>query len=270
MPSNSGKLIPNSILSYPIPPNVPFPLSFFIPKEEESEKDIVEALPKVQSDIPILGTPKQVPDCVEIPEENCTPRRRIQEKEVAGEYLEFIKEHVLETTIPKEVEFDDTGQITALMPTLAESKPSEIVEYAATFESLLQHSGEPPPPIPIPISINRLLPSLAQVPNRIQIGGRIYMDFRKLNTIIRKDHYPPPFIDPMHGSFEDHVVEDVLVFLSQHTGKLPPQISSSFYTNMLLSSMIQAPILEFKPLTNHFKYHLPFKDQFHAVGSNGE
>ncbi|KAM2938017.1 hypothetical protein FF1_037858 [Malus domestica] len=201
MPSNSGKLVPNSILSYPIPPNVPFPRRFFIPKEEESEKDIVEALPKVQSDIPILGTPKQVPDCVEILEENCTPRRRIQDKEVAGEYLEFIKEHV---------------------------------------------------------------------PNRIQIGGRIYTDFRKLNAIIRKDHYPPPFVDPMHGSFEDHVVEDVLVFLSQHTGKLPPQISSSFYTNMLLSSLIQAPILEFKPLPDHFKYHLPFKDQFHAVGSNGE
>ncbi|KAM2080865.1 hypothetical protein ACFX1T_034577 [Malus domestica] len=77
MPSNSGKLVPNSILSYPIPPNVLFPRRFFIPKEEESEKDIVEALPKVQSDIPILGTPKQVPDYVEIPEENCTPRRRI-------------------------------------------------------------------------------------------------------------------------------------------------------------------------------------------------
>ncbi|CAN6712700.1 unnamed protein product [Malus baccata var. baccata] len=217
MPSNSGKLVPNSILSYPIPPNVPFPRRFLIPKEEGSEKDIMEALPKVQSDIPILGTPKQVSDCVEIPEENCTPRRRIQEKEVAGEYLEFIKEHVLETTIPKEVEFDDTGQITALIPTLAESKPSEIVKYAATFYSSLLHSGEPPPPIPIPISINRLLPSLAQVPNRIQIGGRIYTNFRKLNAIIRKDHYPPPFIDPMHGSFEDHVVEDVLVFLSQHT-----------------------------------------------------
>ncbi|XP_070677839.1 uncharacterized protein [Malus domestica] len=85
MPSNSGKLVTNSILSFPIPPNVPFPRRFFIPKEEESEKDIVEALPKVQSDIPILGTPKQVPDCVEIPEENCTPRRRIQEKKVAGE-----------------------------------------------------------------------------------------------------------------------------------------------------------------------------------------
>ena len=55
----------------------------------------------------------------------------------------------------------------------------------------------------------------------------------------------------------------ILEFMSEHTGKPPPRISILFYTNMLL--MIQAPTLEFKPLPDHFKYHLPFKDQFHAV-----
>ncbi|KAM1044279.1 hypothetical protein ACFX2A_036238 [Malus domestica] len=191
MPSNSGKLVPNSILSYPIPPNVPFPRRFLIPKEEESDKDIVEALPKVQSDIPILGTPKQVPDCVEIPEENCTPRRRIQEKKVAGEYLEFIKEHVLETTIPKEVEFDDTGQITTIVVNLAKFKVPE------TFKEVVF----------------------------------------------------------------------VIKFLSDKASKSPSPISITFYTYMLL--IIQEPTLEFKPLPDHFKYHLPFKDQFHAMGPTG-
>ncbi|KAM1626162.1 hypothetical protein ACFXTN_013196 [Malus domestica] len=191
MPSNSGKLVPNSILSYPIPPNVPFPRRFLISKEEESEKDIVEALPKVQNDIPILGIPKQVPDCVEIPEENCTPRRRIQEKEVAGEYLEFIKEHVLETTIPKEVEFDDMGQITTIVVNLAKFKVPE------TFKEVVF----------------------------------------------------------------------VIEFLSDKASKSPSPISITFYTYMLL--IIQAPILEFKPLPDHFKYHLPFKDQFHAMGPTG-
>ncbi|KAM1034355.1 hypothetical protein ACFX2A_038635 [Malus domestica] len=28
----------------------------------------------------------------------------------------------------------------------------------------------------------------------------------------------------------------------------------------------EAPTLEFKPLPDHVKYHLPFKDQFHAMG----
>ncbi|KAM2086737.1 hypothetical protein ACFX1R_024242 [Malus domestica] len=191
MPSNSGKLVPNSILSFPIPPNVPFPRRFFIPKEEESEKDIVEALPKVQSDIPILGTPKQVPDCVEIPEENCTPRRRIQEKKVAGEYLEFIKEHVLETTIPKEVEFDHTGQVTTIVVNLAKFKVPK------TFKEVVF----------------------------------------------------------------------VIKFLSDKASKSPSPISITFYTYMLL--IIQEPTLEFKPLPDHFKYHLPFKDQFHAMGPTG-
>ncbi|KAM2622754.1 hypothetical protein TB2_027345 [Malus domestica] len=43
----------------------------------------------------------------------------------------------------------------------------------------------------------------------IQDGGSIYIDFRKFNATIRKDHYPLPLIDPMHGSFEEHVMEDV-------------------------------------------------------------
>ena len=50
MLSNSGNVVPNSIHSNIIPPNVPFPHRFLIPNNEESEKDIVEALPKVQSD----------------------------------------------------------------------------------------------------------------------------------------------------------------------------------------------------------------------------
>ena len=56
MMSNSGNVIPNSIHSNIIPPNVPFPRRFLIPNDEESEKDIVEALPKVQGDTPIHET----------------------------------------------------------------------------------------------------------------------------------------------------------------------------------------------------------------------
>ncbi|KAM1563378.1 hypothetical protein ACFX1X_038358 [Malus domestica] len=190
MPSNSGKVVPNSIHSNPITPNVPFPRRFLIPKEEESEKDIVEALPKVQSDIPILGTPKQVPDCVEIPEENCTPRR-IQEKVVAGEYQEFIKEDVFETTKPKDVEFFDTGQVPTITFNLAESNIPE--------------------------------------------------------------------------SFQEVVF--VIKFLSNKASKLSSPISITFCTYMLF--MIQAPTFELKPLADHFKYHLPFKDQFHAMGPRG-
>ena len=110
---------------------------------------------------------------------------------MAGECLEFIKEDVLETTIPNEIGFYDTGQVTTLTtPNLAEFSSPKTFEVVFVLEFSLEHKGKP-----------------------------------------------------------------------------PPRISNLFYANMLL--MIQAPILEFKPLPDHFKYHLPFKDQFHVVGPRG-
>ncbi|KAM2739065.1 hypothetical protein EV2_033221 [Malus domestica] len=35
------------------------------------------------------------------------------------------------------------------------------------------------------------------VPQRIQTGWRVCIDYRKLNTTTRKDHFPLPFIDQM-------------------------------------------------------------------------
>ncbi|KAM1790842.1 hypothetical protein ACFX12_034870 [Malus domestica] len=133
---------------------------FLIPNIKESEKDIVEALPKVQSDIPILGAPKQVPDGIETFKEPCTPRKGIQENEVVEAYQEYIQEVVHETIKPKAVEFDDTGQATTIIVNLAQFKVPEM--------------------------------------------------------------------------FKD-----------------------------------VAPTLEFKPLPNHFKYHLPLKDKFHALEPSG-
>ncbi|KAM1052892.1 hypothetical protein ACFX2C_000449 [Malus domestica] len=121
----TSKDVPISFHSNVIPPNVPFPRRFLIPKKEESEKDIVEAFLKVQNDIPILGATNQVPDCVEMFKGPCTPRRMIQEKVVAGEDVECIKEDVLETTIPKEVEFYDMGQVPTITFNLAKSNIPE-------------------------------------------------------------------------------------------------------------------------------------------------
>ncbi|KAM1754694.1 hypothetical protein ACFX12_007120 [Malus domestica] len=101
MSSNSGEEVLNPLHSNIIPPNVLFPCRFLIPNIKESEKDIVEALPKVQSDIPILGAPKQVPDGIETFKEPCTPRKGIQENEVVEAYQEYIQEVVHETIKPK-------------------------------------------------------------------------------------------------------------------------------------------------------------------------
>ncbi|KAM2064655.1 hypothetical protein ACFX1X_028063 [Malus domestica] len=159
----------------------------------ESEKDIVEALPKVQSDIPILGAPKQIPDGIETFKEPCTPRKGIQENEVVEAYQEYIQEAVHETIKPKAVDFDDTGQATTIIVNLAKFKVQEMFKNVVfVIEFVLEKESKPSSPILILI-----------------------------------------------------------------------------YTNMFLILMIQAPTLEFKPLPNHFKYHLPLKDKFHALEPRG-
>ncbi|KAM1006285.1 hypothetical protein ACFX14_003133 [Malus domestica] len=193
MSSNSGEEVLNSLHSNISPPNVLFPCRFLIPNIKESEKDIVEALPKVQNDILILGAPKQVPDGIETFKEPCTPRKGIQENEVVEAYQEYIQEAVHETIKPKAVEFDDTGQATTIIVNLAKFKVPEM--------------------------------------------------------------------------FKDVVF--VIEFVSEKESKPSSPISILIYTNMFLILMIQAPTLEFKPLPNHFKYHLPLKDKFHALEPRG-
>ncbi|KAM0964206.1 hypothetical protein ACFX2I_023057 [Malus domestica] len=193
MSSNSGEEVLNSLHSNIIPPNVLCPCRFLIPNIKESEKDIVEALPKVQSDIPILGAPKQVPDGIETFKEPCTPRKGIQENEVVEAYQEYIQEVVHETIKPKAVEFDDTGQATTIIVNLAKFKVPEMFK----------------------------------------------------NVVF------------------------VIEFVSEKESKPSSPILILIYTNMFLILMIQAPTLEFKPLPNHFKYHLPLKDKFHALEPRG-
>ncbi|CAL8988482.1 unnamed protein product, partial [Prunus brigantina] len=79
---NSGKVVPNSTHSNPIPPNVPFPRRFMQSKKEENEKDILETFRKVQVNIPLLDAIKQVPKYAKFLKELCTTRRRNSNKEV--------------------------------------------------------------------------------------------------------------------------------------------------------------------------------------------
>ncbi|KAM1096487.1 hypothetical protein ACFX19_014268 [Malus domestica] len=84
MPSTTTKVSLNSICPDPVSPNVLIPYRIMQSKEEEGEKGIFETFSKNQ------------------------------EQEVDGECLEFIKEDTLETKIPKEVGFYDTGKVITL------------------------------------------------------------------------------------------------------------------------------------------------------------
>ena len=48
------------------------------------------------------------------------------------------------------------------------------------------------------------------VPTQIQTGWRVCIDYRKLNTTTRKDHFPLPFIDQMLERLAGHIT---IVFL---------------------------------------------------------
>ncbi|CAN6554949.1 unnamed protein product [Malus baccata var. baccata] len=127
-------------------------------------------------------------------------------KDVGQENSAPIKKEKIRTTKEEGIGMEHKEHTTNLkMHNLAKSTIGESVDSAATS---LQHIGESSNPIPIPISTNRLLPSLVQVPNRIHNDGSIYIDFRKLNATIRKDHYPLPFIEPNQGQFEENVMEE--------------------------------------------------------------
>ena len=42
------------------------------------------------------------------------------------------------------------------------------------------------------------------IPTRTVIGWRVCIDYRKLNTATRKDHYPLPFINQMLDRLAEH------------------------------------------------------------------
>ena len=80
--ATKGKLVPNSVISNPIPPNAPFPRRFAQAKKDESDKDILDTFRKVQVNIPLLDAIKQVPKYAKFLKELCTTRKRASNKEV--------------------------------------------------------------------------------------------------------------------------------------------------------------------------------------------
>jgi hypothetical protein len=53
------------------------------------------------------------------------------------------------------------------------------------------------------------------VPTRVQSGWRVCIDYRKLNTATRKDHFPLPFIDQMVERLAGH---EYYCFLDGYSG----------------------------------------------------
>ena len=63
----------------------------------------------------------------------------------------------------------------------------------------------------------------ALLPSRIVIGWRICIDYRKLNKVTRKDHFPLPFLDQMLDWLAGH---EYYCFLDGYLGYNQITISS--------------------------------------------
>ncbi|KAM2258140.1 hypothetical protein ACFX1S_003254 [Malus domestica] len=158
MPSTTTKVSLNSICPDPISPNVFIPCRIMQSKEEEGEKGIFETFPTNQ------------------------------EQEVDGECLEFIKEDTLETKIPKEIGFYDTGQVITLKTqNLAKSHiPATFKDVVFVIKFVLEQASKPSSPTSILLYTNLLI-LMIQAPT---------LEFKPLPDQVK---YHRPFKDQFHA-----------------------------------------------------------------------
>ncbi|CAN6567582.1 unnamed protein product [Malus baccata var. baccata] len=247
--ANKGKNVSNSVPTNVFPSNVPFPSRFMQIKKEEAEKDILETFRKVQVNIPLLDAIKQVPRYAKFLKELCTTRKRMSTKEVVkvGENVSAILQRKL---------------------------PPKCKDPADFYVLEMDESDHAPS---LPILLGR--PFMKTARTKIDVyNGTLSMEFdgegylEDLNDdalekiITRGVDVKTKGTTPMlsHGMQElSYAVPPSEAFLEvvaaldslpTHDGKFPNRESIPISTNKLLLSIIQAPILELKPLPSHLKY----------------
>lgn len=87
---------------------IPFPRRFAKQKKEQSDKDILEVLSKVQVNIPLLDTIKQIPRYAKFIKELCTNKRKLDEVETIAMSEEAFA--VLQRKLPPKLK--DPGRFT--------------------------------------------------------------------------------------------------------------------------------------------------------------
>ncbi|CAN6723349.1 unnamed protein product [Malus baccata var. baccata] len=268
--SPKGKNVSNSVHTNVFPSNVPFPSRFMQTKKEEAEKDILETFRKVQVNIPLLDAIKQIPRYAKFLKELCTTRKRMSTKEVVkvGENVSAI----LQRKLPPKCK--DPGSFTI-----------PCVIGNTRFESAMLDLGASINVMPYSIYASMNLGALKNDGVIIQLADRSnaypkgvledvlvqgYLD--DLNddalekVITRGMELKTKGADCMHAhgiqdSFHavppsEELLEVVAALESSPKldGKYTNRESIPISTNKLLPSIIQAPVLELKPLPSHLKY----------------
>ncbi|CAN6579285.1 unnamed protein product [Malus baccata var. baccata] len=264
--ANKGKNVSNSLPTNVFPSNVPFPSRFMHTKKEEAERDILETFRKVQVNIPLLDAIKQVPRYAKFLKELCTTRKRMSTKEVVKvNHLIFPADFY----VLKMDESDHTPSLPILLGRpFMKTAQTKIDVFNGTLS--MEFDGE---------VVNFNLSDSIKYPSEDHscfsidiIDSLVHGYLEDLNddvlekVITRGMELKTMDGDPMHTyrtheSF--HVVASseefielvaALESLPKHGGKSPNFDFSPISTNKLLPSIIQAPVLEIKPLPSHLKY----------------
>ncbi|CAN6695216.1 unnamed protein product [Malus baccata var. baccata] len=284
--SNTGKSVSNSVPTNVFLSNVPFPIRFMQTKKEEAKKDILETFRKVQVNIPILDAIKQVPRYAKFLKELYTTRKRISTKEVVkvGENVSAILQRKLPPNAKIRVnhlifpadfyvlEMDESDHAPSLPILLGrpfmKTARTKIDVFNGTLS--MEFDGEV---VNFNLSDSIKYPSEDHSCFSIDIIDSLAQGYLEdLNddtlekVIARGMELKTKGADPMltHGTNEtlhvvppsEEIVELVtaLESLPKHGGKSPNFDSIPISTNKLLPSIIQAPILDLKPLPSHLNY----------------
>ncbi|CAN6542445.1 unnamed protein product [Malus baccata var. baccata] len=255
--SNKGKNVSNSVSTNVVPSNAPFPRRFAQTKKDEAEKDILETLRKVQVNIPLLDAIKQVPRYAKFLKELCTTRKRISIKEVVkvGENVSAILQRKLPPKCKIQVdhlvfpadfyvlEMDESDHAPSLPILLGrpfmKTAQTKIDVYSGTLS--MEFDGE----VGYLEDLND--DTLEKVISRSMALTTKGADFKLPHGTHELGHAVPPRMEVLE-------LVAALESLPKYSGKSPNFESIPISTNKLLPSIVQAPILDLKPLPSHLKY----------------
>ncbi|CAN6580943.1 unnamed protein product [Malus baccata var. baccata] len=269
--SHKGKNVSNSVHTNVFPSNVPFPSRFMQTKKEEAEKDILETFRKVQVNIPLLDAIKQVPRYAKFLKELCTTRKRMSTKEV----VKVQRAKVNHLVFPADfyvLEMDESDHAPSLPILLGrpfmKTARTKIDVYSGTLS--MEFDGEV---VNFNLSDSIKYPSEDHSCFSIDIIDSLaqgYLDDLNddaLEKVITRGmelktkgadssvtHDIHGLGHAVHPSEELIEVVAALESSPKLDGKYTTRESIPISTNKLLPSIIQAPILELKPLPSHLKY----------------
>ncbi|CAN6562527.1 unnamed protein product [Malus baccata var. baccata] len=268
--ANKGKNVSNSLHTNVFPSNVPFPSRFMQTKKEEAERDILETFRKVQVNIPLLDAIKQVPRYAKFLKELCTTRKRMSSKKVVkvGENVSGILQRKLPPkckdpgsfTIPCVIgntRFEsamlDLGASINVMPySIYASMNLGVLKNDGVIIQLADRSNAYPKGVLEDVLVQGYLEDLNDdVLEKVIKRG---MELKTMDGDPMHTHGTHESFHAVASSEEFIELVAALESLPKHVGKSPNFDSIPISTNKLLPSIIQAPVLELKPLPSHLKY----------------